>query len=56
MTYRELADFCVVHPEDLGLFTSTKTKTRDEVHDEQDYARSAKGVGKAGRGVGKLVG
>lgn len=56
ITYGELADFCIIHAENLCLFTCTKTKTRDEVHDEQDDAGSAKGIGEAGRGVGKLVG
>ena len=56
ITYRELADFRIVHTEDLGLFAGTKTKTGNQIHQEQDDARSAKGVGKARGGVGKLIG
>lgn len=53
---RKLADFGVVHAEDLCFFGSAETEARDEVHDEEDQARAAEAVGEAGEGVGQLVG
>lgn len=55
MTYGELSNLGIVHTKNLSLLTGTETETRDEIHDEENYAGSSKGIGKSSDGVGQLV-
>lgn len=52
----ELADLSIVHAEDFSFFAGAETQAGDEVHDEEDDAGAAEGVGEARDGVGELVG
>ena len=53
---RELADLGVVHAQHLGFLRGAQLQTGDQVHDEEDEAGAAEGVGEAADGVGELVG
>ena len=52
---RELADLSIIDTQDLGLLADAEGQTRDQVHDEQDEAGSAKGVDTTRDGVSELV-
>ena len=53
---RELSNLSVVHAQHFGLFRCPQFETGDQVHDEEDEAGAAEGVGEAREGVGELVG
>jgi hypothetical protein len=51
----ELADLGIVDTQDLGFFGGAEGEAGDQVHDEEDEAGSAEGVGTSGDGVSELV-
>ena len=53
---RKFSNFGVVHAQDFCLFGGAKTEAGDQIHDEEDDAGAAEGVGEAGDGVGELIG
>ena len=54
-THSKLANLGVIDTHNLILFGSTKTKTGDEVHEEQNDTCSEEGIDKSSDRVGKLI-
>lgn len=53
---REFANLGVIDAQDLSILSGAETKTRDQVHDEEDQAGSAEGVETTTERIRKLVG
>lgn len=52
----ELANLGIIHAKNFSFFGGAQAQAGDEVHDEEDEAGAAEGVGEAGDGVRKLEG